>query len=258
MHYPQALSNEAHRKLIFKRTLQGMTASIGAPLGWLVIELSLGIDLYADITTNILLYLYMLFGTMIAFGTFGFYVGHQESLMQEQSLRDMLTGLYNLRHFRDRLDAQINDARRQETPLSLIFFDLDHFKRVNDTYGHAAGDKVLVSISHTVSDALRRNELFARIGGEEFAILMPHATKEQAKLLAERLLDLTRKLATPIDADTELTVTMSLGVVELGPKDDAISFAAQADEAMYQAKEAGRNQAIVWDDIVPPIAAKQA
>ncbi len=242
MHYRQALSSRTARRVIIRRTLQGVIMGSGAPLGWAIIQLLRGIDPQTDITANLPLYLYMLFGTMLVFAAFGFYVGKQEGLMQQRSLRDTLTGLYNLRHFRDRLDAEMIDARRHQTTLSLIFFDLDHFKSVNDTYGHAAGDIVLVSVAEAVAAVLRKNELFARVGGEEFAVLLPHTSLDQAEQLAERLLEVIHELPITIAPGTEITITMSLGVVCLGPDDDAKSFTERADEAMYQAKHAGRDR----------------
>ncbi|SDD83704.1 MULTISPECIES: GGDEF domain-containing protein [Kordiimonas] len=243
MHYRHALSSRTARRVIFRRTLQGMIMGSGAPLGWAVIQIFRGVDLQTDIPANLPLYLYMLFGTMLVFSAFGFYVGKQEGLMRQRSLRDSLTGLYNLRHFRDRLDAEVINARRHETPLSLIFFDLDHFKKVNDTYGHAAGDLVLVAVTESVASALRQNELFARIGGEEFAILLPQTSLDQAAQLAERLLDVIHDLSISIDDERKITTTMSLGVVMLKPDEDAKSISERADEAMYQAKRSGRDRA---------------
>ncbi|MFC4348976.1 GGDEF domain-containing protein [Kordiimonas lipolytica] len=242
MHYRQVLSNRTARRLIIWRTLQGMIMGSGAPLGWACIQLLRGINLRTDISENLPLYLYMLFGTMLVFAVFGSYVGKQESLMQQRSLRDTLTGLYNLRHFRDRLDAEIIDARRQGTPLSLVFFDLDHFKRVNDTYGHGAGDMVLLAVAECVSGVLRRNELLARVGGEEFAVLLPHTSLEQATQLAERLREVMHELTVTVDGTTELSVTMSLGVVTLATDEGAKSFAERADAAMYEAKRLGRDR----------------
>lgn len=247
MHYKQTLSSRTARKVILKRTFQGIVMGSGAPLGWAIIQALRGFDVTADITAHMPLYLYMLFGTMSVFGAFGFYVGNQEGLMQQRSLRDTLTGLYNLRHFRDRLEANITDAERQGSPLSLVFFDLDHFKRINDTYGHAAGDVVLVSIAKNVGNILRRNELLARIGGEEFALLLPHTTLDQATRLAERLLDVVRHLSIAINASDHISVTMSLGAVTLAPGEDGKSFAERADEAMYEAKRTGRDRVVAAD-----------
>lgn len=245
MHYQQILSSGTARRVIIRRTFQGAIMGSGAPLGWAFIQLLRGIDPQADIAGNLPLYLYMLFGTMLVFAAFGFYVGKQEGLMRQRSLRDTLTGLYNLRHFRDRLDAEMIDARRHGMPLSLIFFDLDHFKRVNDTYGHAAGDVVLVSVAECVSAVLRKNELFARVGGEEFAVLLPHTSLDQAGQLAERLLDVVHDLPIAIAPGTEIAITMSLGVVCLEPDEDTKSFTERADEAMYQAKHAGRDRVFI-------------
>jgi len=242
MHYKQALASRSARKIIIRRSLQGLVMGSGAPLGWALIQLMRGVDLGVYIPANLPLYLYMLFGTMIVFAAFGSYVGKQESLMQQRSLRDTLTGLYNLRHFRDRLDAEIIDARRQGTPLSLVFFDLDHFKRVNDTFGHGAGDMVLMAVAECVSGVLRRNELLARIGGEEFAVLLPHTSLEQATQLAERLREVMHELTVSVDATTDLSVTMSLGVVSLATDEGAKSFTERADAAMYEAKRLGRDR----------------
>lgn len=245
MQFAQALKIRTTRKVIIRRALQGALMGSGAPLGWAIIQMMRGIDISSDISNNLILYLYMLFGTILVFSAFGFYVGRQEGLMQQRSLRDSLTGLYNLRHFRDRLDAEITEARRQGTPLSIIFFDLDHFKRVNDTYGHAAGDIVLVAIAQNVSNVLRRNELLARVGGEEFAVLLPHTSLDQATRLADRLLEVINHLSVPISKGTSIQVTMSLGVTDLAPEEEAKAFVERADDAMYEAKNLGRNQVCV-------------
>ena len=236
-----------YRKGILKRTLQGAITGSGAPLGWAVIQAIRGVDVSSDIAQRPVLYLYMLIGTMAVFAAFGFYMGRHENNMRQLSLRDALTRLYNLRYFRERLVAEIIESERRDTPLSLIFFDLDHFKKVNDTHGHAAGDIVLVAIAENVGNVLRRNELFARTGGEEFAILLPTTSLEQAHQLAERVLTSVRQLSIPIHREKTLKVTMSLGVVELMDEEEAPHFAERADAAMYLAKANGRNRVEVDD-----------
>jgi len=216
----------------------------GAPLGWAIIQLLRGVNITADITAYPVLYLYMLIGTSTIFACFGFYVGTQESLSREHSLRDPLTKLFNLRRFRQQLDIQLAQARRDGTSVALIFFDLDHFKKVNDTYGHAAGDTVLIEISAAVRRTLRLNELFARVGGEEFAILVPHGTIETTHILAERIRASVEKLEFDVGSEHPIHVTLSLGVSELQAEDTAALLIERADAAMYEAKRSGRNKAV--------------
>lgn len=230
------------RQLTIRRALQGFLLGSGAPLGWIIIQYLRGTDIRADVAANPVLYVYMLTATMTVFAAFGIYVGRQEGAMRQWALRDMLTGLYNLRHFRERLDAEIAEAQRQGTPLSLLFLDLDHFKAVNDTYGHAAGDKVLQALALSVAKSLRRNELFARTGGEEFAVLLPHADGKEAHALAHRIMDTIRTMKIEVDDGTTLSVTASLGVAQWRADEPARALVARADAAMYAAKKAGRNR----------------
>jgi len=217
---------------------------IGAPLGWLLIQVFRGVDLASDISTHPVLYWYLLFGTATVFAGFGFYVGLQECHLRERSRRDHLTKLYNLRHFREQLNIQIAQTQRDGMPLSLIFFDLDHFKKVNDKYGHASGDMVLVNVCETVSKLLRRNELFARVGGEEFAIIIPHDTLENAGQVAERIRRAVHEHSISVGGSTHVNVTLSLGVTEYNNDETANEFVERADTAMYEAKRSGRDKVI--------------
>jgi len=227
---------------ILWRALQGAILGSGAPLGWLLIIYVQGGDPIADFTVNPALYFYMLFGTASVFACFGAYVGSQESWLKESSWRDHLTSLYNLRYFREQLDLQLAQCARDKTPLTLIYFDIDHFKKVNDTHGHAAGDIVLIKLSKTISRILRRNELFSRIGGEEFAILLPGSPKDTGARLAERIRKIIEDYAIPINGTTSLSITISAGVVETQENESAAALIERADSAMYQAKKAGRNR----------------
>ncbi len=242
MHSSNLPQGKTIRQLTIRRALQGLLMGSGAPFGWIIIQYLRGIDIRADILANPVLYIYMLSATMAVFAAFGVYVGRQEGAMRQWALRDMLTGLYNLRHFRERLDAEIAEAQRQGTPLSLLFLDLDHFKKVNDTYGHAAGDKVLQALARSVAHSLRRNELFARTGGEEFAVLLPHADGEEAHALAHRILETIRAMKVQVDSSTMLRVTASLGSAQWRADEPARDFAERADAAMYAAKNAGRDR----------------
>jgi diguanylate cyclase (GGDEF)-like protein/PAS domain S-box-containing protein len=159
---------------------------------------------------------------------------------------DSLTGLANHHAFRERLLAEIQRARRHHHPLSLVLLDIDHFKAVNDAHGHPVGDRVLVEVARRLRDNARQDELVARLGGEEFAWLMPETDLHGAHHAAERL---RRQMeATPFDGVGP--VTMSAGVCSCPPDDafDAAALVALADRALYLAKESGRNTTFVSSD----------
>ncbi len=229
---------------ILWRAAQGSILGSGAPLGWALIVYARGFDPKADFAANLFLYFYMLFGTASVFAAFGAYVGLQESRLRESTWRDHLTSIYNLRYFREQLDIQLAQCARDNAPLSLIYFDIDHFKKVNDTHGHAAGDIVLMELTRTIARILRKNEIFARIGGEEFAIMMTRSNVETGVRLAERIREIIEASAISINASTSLPITISMGVVETKEKEAATSLIERADGAMYQAKKTGRNKVV--------------
>lgn len=161
--------------------------------------------------------------------------------MQELASRDGLTGVYNRQYFQSRLDLEIKTAQKEDYPLSLAIFDIDHFKRFNDTFGHLFGDKVLKEIIDDVASSLRKNDVIARFGGEEFTILFPHTGLNEAY----EKVDLLRKMiAGHIITDNlvSASVTASFGVSCFS--ECALSgseLLRTADDALYEAKEAGRN-----------------
>lgn len=150
---------------------------------------------------------------------------------------DPLTGLYNRRKFNRELAAEMLRAKRHNTPLSLVMFDIDHFKRINDTYGHPAGDSVLVQLAHVVSAQMRGHDVLARWGGEEFVILAPGSDGLAALQFAERLRD---QMST-VDFEQVGKVSCSFGVAELADREAPESLIARADAALYRAKLAGRD-----------------
>ncbi len=158
--------------------------------------------------------------------------------IEQLSITDSLTKIYNRSKFESSLDYEIERARRYGNPLSLIIFDIDHFKSINDTYGHLIGDSVLTEIANLVKNNIRSTDIFARWGGEEFVILAPNINKEQAKILAEKI----RKLIAHHRFKYVDHVTVSLGVTEFLPTDNKESFIKRADEALYLAKRKGRNR----------------
>lgn len=155
--------------------------------------------------------------------------------------RDPLTGLANRRAFEEALAREVARAVREGAPLAAIALDVDHFKRVNDGYGHAAGDAVLVEVAARAAQALRASDLLARVGGEELAALLPGATLEAAAEAAERIR--ARVAGAPIAAgELRLRVTLSAGCAALAAGEDGASLLARADGRLYEAKRAGRDR----------------
>ncbi len=157
------------------------------------------------------------------------------------AIRDGLTGLYNYRHFWELLGHEVEQSRRYETPLSLLFLDLDSFKVINDTLGHSQGDAVLKTLADYLQGALRQADVICRYGGEEFVILLPKTPLEQAVMLAERLRQKISEIGIPLP-ERDLRFTVSIGVSSLSPGMDGEALVNAADAAMYRAKQAGKNQ----------------
>ena len=155
--------------------------------------------------------------------------------------RDSLTGLYNRHRFQEELGRMLVDADRRNSRGALLFFDLDEFKYVNDTFGHRAGDAMLIRVAGEVSTLIRRNEIFTRLGGDEFAVLVPDASEHDASMLAERIVRSISQIPFRFEGQN-IRLTTSLGIA-LYPEhaESAEDLIAHADAAMYQAKEAGKN-----------------
>jgi diguanylate cyclase (GGDEF)-like protein len=166
--------------------------------------------------------------------------------LYESSIRDGLTGVHNRKFLDDRLLAEFAFAKRHGTPLSVVMFDIDHFKQVNDTHGHQAGDLVLRSTGAVMHASIRAEDIVARYGGEEFAILVPGVDRAQAAVMAERIRALIEEQAI-IDQDREIRITVSGGVActSQAQHESAADLLAAADRALYAAKEAGRNRIVV-------------
>jgi diguanylate cyclase (GGDEF)-like protein len=157
--------------------------------------------------------------------------------MEVQANTDELTGLANRRHGEHALEMEVERAERYARPLSVLLFDLDFFKAVNDAYGHAVGDRVLATVRDLLSDRLRPSDLLARWGGEEFLLIAPEMREDEASRLAERL----RTLVERHDFGTGWRLTASFGVAERFARESAAELVRRADEAMYAAKRDGRN-----------------
>lgn len=173
---------------------------------------------------------------------FGFMLAHIKVLstrLRGMAYTDSLTNIYNRLHFAHFLDAEIDKVKRYGGKFSIIFFDLDHFKEVNDNYGHLAGDEVLEQVTVLVSKANRSADIFARYGGEEFIILAPETDLSGALIHAERL----RNDIENFEFKTVGHITSSFGVAEFDAEnDDVDDLLERADKALYMAKEFGRNR----------------
>jgi len=157
---------------------------------------------------------------------------------------DGLTQVYNKRYFIETMEREIGRAQRYRRDLSLIMFDIDHFKQINDTYGHLAGDHVLKQLAAVIKSRIRREDILARYGGEEFAIILPEIDSYNAQQFAEKIRKLTEKAVFKFE-DTEIPVTISIGVTSLNPDvNDPEEFVRQADQHLYEAKSQGRNRVV--------------
>ena len=162
--------------------------------------------------------------------------------LQRLASRDPLTGTLNARAYYAACEQLIKLAQRSSKPFAVLFIDLDHFKRINDTYGHAAGDEVLRTVATSLQNSIRTSDLLGRIGGEEFSIFLPDTDQSGAQRLAETLRTEVETCC-PHAGDTRLTVTASIGVaVSRDAQASLKTIQARADEAMYRAKQAGRNR----------------
>ncbi len=158
--------------------------------------------------------------------------------------RDALTGLFNRGEFMRLAEQELLRTRRHGGNTSVIVVDLDHFKAVNDQHGHPAGDKVLVHVAGALRDGVRNTDVVARIGGEEFMVLLPQTDIDAAAVLAEKLRQLLRRSAARVNSDLQVTVTASFGVACMpgGHNGSVAALYAAADNALYEAKRAGRDQ----------------
>ncbi|HEX9024344.1 MAG TPA: GGDEF domain-containing protein, partial [Geobacteraceae bacterium] len=163
--------------------------------------------------------------------------------LHEMAFRDALTGLYNHRYFQEAMDKELSRAKRYQRDLALIIFDIDHFKKVNDAFGHPAGDLALAAIAGAAQQVVRDTDILARYGGDEFAVILPETDFAGAQLMAERLRDKIEGLEIEAGENT-VKITISVGFTSyrngarINEKGTVISM---ADKALYAAKHGGRN-----------------
>ncbi len=173
------------------------------------------------------------------------------SEIEKMATTDGLTGLFNHRHFQERLSSEVKRFKRSLEPISLLLIDIDYFKKVNDTFGHPAGDKILQGVAKILHKTVRNIDFPARYGGEEFAAILLGTESGGAKNMSERL----RKsvMDNIFDADgKEMQVTVSIGISTISSINDTKEHLIErADQALYHAKKNGRNQSVLWNKAIP-------
>ena len=159
---------------------------------------------------------------------------------------DGLTGLFNRRHFLESAQNELSRSRRNKSDAALLMIDIDYFKQVNDSYGHLAGDLVIKNVADALKLKLRKYDIIGRLGGEEFAMMLMDCDFKKAKDIAERACDNIQTIVTPFESD-KISVSVSIGLTQLTASDTKIEQAMQrADKALYQAKDQGRNQVVIY------------
>ena len=157
-----------------------------------------------------------------------------------------MTSLFNRRYYEDEVNRRIAQAQANHQQYSVLMIDADHFKRVNDTYGHKTGDKVLIELASTTEKSLRQDDIVARYGGEEFVVFLPELSAEAAKGVADRLRETISKIVVYSDQGEEVRFTVSIGVSSSVISDNIDTLIKTSDEALYRAKENGRNRCEIF------------
>jgi len=171
-------------------------------------------------------------------------VARSEQLLFRIATTDALTGIFNRRHFTTLLTREQQRAERYKTSFSVLMLDIDHFKRINDTYGHPVGDEAIKAMAGAAGKCLRPTDMIGRFGGEEFVVMLPHTDEPGAVLAAERIREAVAKVVVPAGKE-DVRFTVSIGAASYAPRVSVDQLLECADKALYAAKTGGRNQVCV-------------
>ena len=230
--------------VLFQRNANLVTALIVATVG---IEVWFRLDHFTAVRMVFTLTLMAVIGNMMIY-----VIRDQQERLIELATRDALTGAFNRRHLDQAIEAPLERHRRSGTLATVLALDLDHFKKINDRYGHGAGDRVLKGFVEMVQSRIRRVDVLFRIGGEEFLVLVPDAREAEGAMLAEHL---RQRVEAAILLEQQ-PVTISVGVAEVKENDTPATWISRADEALYRAKQEGRNRRVLWSGAeVPAVGA---
>jgi diguanylate cyclase (GGDEF)-like protein len=230
----------------------GILLGLSIPLGWLLIRIIVGdiplTDLVQEVKTHSLLYGYLTLGPCGAFAWYGSYLGLQTERLQRMqhtakllSHRDSLTGFANRRHLKFTLIRDIACIKRTYTELAYVMVDLDHFKEVNDHFGHPAGDQLLIEVAKAIDDAIREGDFLGRYGGDEFGIILSHCDRKGAFEVCSRIQKAIQLVRLEYEGH-EIHTTLSMGVAFWQEAESYEGLINRADKALYEAKQSGRNR----------------
>lgn len=233
------------------RAIYGFILSFGSPLGWMLLQYLAGRDPFSETHFDMLLYAYITLATSVVFSLLGYFIGKRELMITDMALTDGLTGLYNKRYYVNRLDQEFERFLRHGSPVSLIQIDLDFFKNINDNFGHQVGDEILKRVAQIIRENCRKNEIAARVGGEELSVIAFDSDKIAAEKLAERIREKINGLKY-YQLDTPIPVSASFGVAGADASmKTATELYEQADKALYEAKRTGRDKVCVYGESEP-------
>lgn len=235
--------------LPYLRALYGLILSTASPFGWVFIQFLVGRDPFSKEFFDGLLYIYMSVATAIAFSVLGFAIGKREVMITDLALTDGLTSLYNKRYFTNRLDQEFERHLRHGFEMAVIQIDIDFFKNINDSFGHQIGDEVLKSIASLVQENCRKNEIAARVGGEELSIIAYDCQENEAYILAERIREKIKQLDfTKFGIHTPITASLGIAIAN-GDSQSGTDVYEHADQALYAAKKTGRNKVCIYSEL---------
>jgi diguanylate cyclase (GGDEF)-like protein len=229
-----------------RRILQFFLFGVAIDVLLIMTELAAGISPLEDILKHPRLYGYIFLVTVTAFSFLGAMIGSREDQLEKLALHDPLTGLFNSRYLWARMDEQWATGKRKKSVSSLILFDLDFFKKVNDRYGHPVGDELLQHIGQILQHAARKGDTVVRIGGEEFVFFLPNTSATAAAAIAERIRNTICQTTMTTARKHQIKITISAGVASTTDYNTTIpkTLYAQADKALYLAKKQGRNRVV--------------